>query len=463
MLAIFISALLVRLLSLWSLRESDVCRILIGDALHFDEAAWKIATGQMQSEVLKITLSPVYLAFLSSIYGVFQHSLLAPRVFQMVLGSASCVLLGVIGRRIWNEKAGFLAGLIGAFYGIFIFYDGQLLKPSLTQFLLLLAVYLLVLAVKTPSLFVWIAAGAIFSTASLLKNQLLVTAPFIAVWIWLTFNHGSRPRTLLYILVSGLSFGMSWFLWKGWESGAVPHREAAGVETGIHFYIGNNPAANGTYVRVLGIRNEPIGHSVDAKRIVEREKKRPVTPAEVNAYWLEKGVEYIAAHPLEWVLLEAKKLFLLFNAYEIPNDENYDYARGKSRLLSLPLFSFGLIAPLGFLGLFVKGKEEDQAGRRLLTLILISYSLALLLTLITGAYRLPIQPILILFASHTLLWMRDQAVSKAFRKMALAASALVFFLFLTNLETYLPREKYNEAFERRLERAKRESVNYPLI
>src|SRR5262249_46327494 len=85
---------------------------------------------------------------------------------------------------------------------------------------------------------------------------------------------------------------------------------------GIHFYIGATPGAAGGYVPVPGGREDGGGHIVDARAIGERERGRKPPPWAVSAYWLRRGLAFIAAEPHRYAILQVRKLARIFAADE---------------------------------------------------------------------------------------------------------------------------------------------------
>jgi 4-amino-4-deoxy-L-arabinose transferase-like glycosyltransferase len=59
---------------------------------------------------------------------------------QALFGATSSVLTAWIGARHFGARAGLVAGYIVAFYGMLIYFDGELLAASLTIVLQLAAV-----------------------------------------------------------------------------------------------------------------------------------------------------------------------------------------------------------------------------------------------------------------------------------------------------------------------------------
>ena len=84
-------------------------------------------------------LSPLYIYLLAATYALFGTGPATAFTLQAVLSAASCVLALWIGRRLFGEIAGLIAGLLLALYGFVIYQSMVLLPGTLVLFLNLLA------------------------------------------------------------------------------------------------------------------------------------------------------------------------------------------------------------------------------------------------------------------------------------------------------------------------------------
>ena len=88
--------------------------------------------------------APLYPYLLGIIYAVAGRDLLLVRLVQIVIGSASCALLGLAGGApVLATRAGIVAGLMLALYAPAIFFDGLLQKSVLDVFFVCLALWLI--------------------------------------------------------------------------------------------------------------------------------------------------------------------------------------------------------------------------------------------------------------------------------------------------------------------------------
>jgi tetratricopeptide (TPR) repeat protein len=172
---------------------------------------------------------------------------------------------------------------------------------------------------------------------------------------------------------------------------------------GPNFYIGNNPAADGTYNSVRSMIGEPQLEGLDAKRLAERALQRSLTPGEVSSYWFEQSLDYIKTQPLDWLRLLAKKWLLVWNAREIEDSDDFYIYQQWSWLLAVlgRLNHFGVLAPLAAVGLLLSFERTRRLW--LLYAMILALAASIAVFYVFGRYRFPLVPLLVLFAGAGLM------------------------------------------------------------
>src|SRR4051812_46514037 len=89
---VFGTALMLRLLYIWQIRDAPFFDLLMGDARSYDEWGQRIAAGDWIGHDV-FYQAPLYPYFLGVIYATLGRSLLLVRVCQAVIGAASCICL----------------------------------------------------------------------------------------------------------------------------------------------------------------------------------------------------------------------------------------------------------------------------------------------------------------------------------------------------------------------------------
>src|SRR5206468_808893 len=70
-----------------------------------------------------------------------------------------------------------------ALYGTAIYFDGQILSPSLILFLETLLVFLVLRACDAPTVRRWIAAGVVLGLAILARPEIAILGVGVVVWV----------------------------------------------------------------------------------------------------------------------------------------------------------------------------------------------------------------------------------------------------------------------------------------
>ena len=181
---IFLVALTVRIVFVSRLQSG----FYFWDSVRYDTAAMRLLEhGDLGPDYNR---SPLYPAYLAGLYWLFGHSIPAVRIVESLLGALVALFLVIIGERLFNQRAGILAGLIWSFYPLAVFMAGLVYPEALTTFLLALGILMLVSGGQRPRAAALLASGACLSFAVLLKPVVIATIVFVAVWLFL---FSSRP------------------------------------------------------------------------------------------------------------------------------------------------------------------------------------------------------------------------------------------------------------------------------
>jgi Flp pilus assembly protein TadD/4-amino-4-deoxy-L-arabinose transferase-like glycosyltransferase len=407
--------------------------VLILDAFRFQGRALEILDGRVLTG-RPFDMVPLYPFFLAAVYKMAGVSLAAVRVIQLLCGLCSGMLIYLIGRRVFSRTAGLTAFLLYALCGVFPYFELHLLATSLSVFMLLLFTYGVLAAMEKGKAAPWTAAGLAGGILVLLRpNFLPVMGCVLLFLLYLVMTGRRRPAPGIsagHLVLFGAPLGAclaASLLFNVLSSGEGVLLTA---HSGINFYIGNNPGADGTYVGVRGIGGSPVDQVSDAAALAEEALGRELSAAEVSSYWSGRALAFIKDRPLAAIKLYLRKFAIFWNAYEVPSIA--DFHQGMKHLPRLcgGAVRFGLISPFAFLGLLTLWKGRGRAAAFLYVLFL-SYLAVLMLFYVNGRYRLPIVPILILFAAAFLQWLYEAAKAKRWRIAVLfTAGAIVLFVLV---------------------------------
>ncbi|MFQ5849007.1 MAG: tetratricopeptide repeat protein [Candidatus Binatia bacterium] len=396
--AIFVFAFSVRLLYLFQIQAVPLFYHLAADGRQYDEWAQRIAAGDWlgQGVFYQAPLYPYFLGLLQSIVG---HDLWSIRVAQIILGAASCSLLYLVGRRFFSREAGIAAGLILSLYAPALFFDGLIQKAVLDLFLITLLLLLLGRAKGGAHWSHWAAIGAVLALLGLSRENALIWLFAPPLWIWLHFSAERPWRRLAWVTIFLLGFTLA-LLPVGLRNLKVGGEfKLTTSQLGTNFFIGNNPAADGTYLPLRGGHSDPQFERQDATELAEQALGRSLSPGEVSSYWLQRSWDYIRSQPIDWLWLMGRKWLILWNVREIEDaDDFYLYQRWSWLLRVLGWVShFGILAPLAAVGIVMTSRQWRQLWLLYLLIGTLAFSVALFY--VFGRYRFPLVPLLAIFAA----------------------------------------------------------------
>lgn len=438
---IFFLALILRLIYLFQIKDADpLFYHPIMDALyHHDWAVSIIQGGWLGKD--SFFRAPLYPYFLSFSYRLFGINLLIPRIVQLLIGSINCVLIARIGSLLFKKRVGIISGIIACIYPFFIFYDNELLIPTLLIFLVLLGCYLIFKQNFTSvSKLNWFFIGIIWGLAAITRPNVLLFLIILPFWLIKRLKKNAKTAILCGLL------GVAAMIIPVTVRNYVVSKEFVPIawQAGINFYIGNNPNSDGVTAVIPGTRKTWWGGFRDAKRFAEEALKRKLKNSEIDKYWFNQGFEFITREPLKAFGLFLKKAYLFFGGFEFSNNRDIYFFTQltylKFLIFTLPLlqFPFGIIFPLclaGIIMVFIQRESNWYSKKRrpdiLLCLILImSYSLSFIFFFVSARFRLVIIPFCIIFACFSVLFAIDKIRKRKIKHFVLPVLVFIFaFLF----------------------------------
>ncbi len=437
-LAIFGAAFLLRLLYLIDFSATPLASYLILDPKVYNDLAKEILGGNLLAGEIFFK-APLYPYFLAAIYAVFGTSLFAARFAQILLGSVSCVLVYLLAQRFYSNKIAVTAGFIAAAYGPLIMFDAEILIPSLIIFLDLLSIYLLFEYEDSGKLWQLALSALILGLSSLARPNILILLPGILFWL-IRYSKHARKRwkrdTLVYL--GGVVLMLVVLVGRNYA--ASDKFVLFGNYGGYNFLIGNNAQSDGRTAVLPGTSPEMKQGYEDAIAIANRLSGRVLSEGELGWFWFRLGLEFAAKSPGKWLWLEVKKLVYLTGGYEIPNNRHIYYFAENSPVLKFLLwdklisFPFGILLPFALVAVVAGRIKRDQF---LLTFFVVAYSITIIIFFVTGRFRLPLTPVLIIWGAAGFWYMVEKYKRADYQRFYRLLLWLFVFLIPFNGLTYL--------------------------
>ena len=337
-------------------------------------------------------MAPLYAYFLALLYAVSGGSIFFAGLMQAIVDTIAIYLLYRIGRTIKDENTGIIAAGLYAFYQTMVLYSVTILSDGLITFLNIFFIFSLYRALEKKNRLSWILCGIVFGLAALAKPTILAFIPFIIVGLLLwpekiLIDHQKTTKKSFQITMAILFAGLACTLI------ILP----ASLR---------NLAVSGKFVLICtnGPVNWQIGNSSDSTGLFYYPSGHLLHPASIDF----------------WKLL-IKKTLLFFNSYEWPQNLSIYIARELIPALKFAFVKFGLIVPLGVVGLFLAARKKKNFLFVSFTIVQIMW---VIMFFITERYRFPAVACLTVFTGFLITQVIDEIRTKKivlpFVKLAIA-------------------------------------------
>jgi len=408
-----VSAAILKLLFLASVADNPFVAAMTNDEAHHLETARAIlATGPLQADAFYF--APLYPYLLAVLFAVVGAAPLSALAVQAVLGGLHVGLVYLLGRRFTGRRStARIAAAAALLYGPYWMYETLLLKTTVAATLTAATVVVLLAAGDRCDDRRWAAGGLMLGVLALLRGNTLVVAAAVAAGLLLEHRRGrASPRAIALwgaALVCGILPATLHNLVAA--SDLVPTTAQGGVQ----FWIGNHAGASGTYVALRPARGLPAQERADAFSIAEAAEGQPLFPSEVSAWWLRRGLDWIASDPLGWLRLTAVKLRLLHAHSEIADVVDLGLYRRLSPQLGLAWLGFGPVVALAAAGAVLE-RRRLAGSRAMLTVLLVGSVASVALFFVFARYRLPFVSLYLVLAAAGL-----EGLTSAIRRRSLGS------------------------------------------
>lgn len=318
-------------------------------------------------------------AFLALLYAVSGRSFAFAKIAHILLLTAAAVLTFLTGRALFGNAIGFGAGMLLAVDPGQAYLSATFLSEPLFIFLMTLGIYLLVRERANAHPAWLVGAGLCFGLAGLTRNQGWLFVLFLAGGAVFTAGRLMPIRSALLLLIVTAVVIAPW-TWRNYT--VTGEFVPVSVEGGLTLWASNNPEFEWRQPMPMtsALYERPAG----------------LAGTEVDHYYRQKALDWIAANPGTFVLNGIRKVIVLYH---------FDPMSARPEMADLfrwvGLIPYGIMLPFILLGLALNRRD------RRLWLI---YAYILFTTLLAVVFwgdsriRAPIQPYLYLFGALSAAW-----------------------------------------------------------
>jgi 4-amino-4-deoxy-L-arabinose transferase-like glycosyltransferase len=427
-------------LAIWSLPEAY---LLNADSADYHRYALCVA-GLAEGELPAV----FWFSPLTIFWGALWHTLFGPSVWaviiaQVMLGTATTLIVAAIGRAVYDASAGLVAGLFAAVLKPFLVYDVAILSTSLTVFLSALVVWSCLWAVRRVSPGRCAALGLVLGLWIACRPNMAVFVPVALLLVWSagrSFPLRIRAASVFAVVAVAALVIAPITIANAVRGGVfVPVTSAAG----INLFIGNNQGAQGHPTPVFGERTADQAQELFSRR-AEAATGRRLDVAELSSFWAHMAWREVADDPGRFLALLGKKAVYAVNDFEIPDSWNIPFLEREVPFLALPFPGFGVVFPLGAIGLLVIWRRRVPGARAVHGVAAASIA-TLLLFFALDRHRAPFTVALTVGAGAAAAWvagivsaLRLKERWKARRALVAKLLAAVAATAVLSIAAYLP-------------------------
>jgi tetratricopeptide (TPR) repeat protein len=345
---------------------------------------------------------PFYAYFLAGWYALAGPSIPLIQWVQFVLGALSCWMAARLAARMLGRNVGTWVGIASALYAPYVFFELQLLTPSLSIFLNLAALLILIPTSGPPSYRRLFAGGLLVGLSAGVRPDVLLPAGMILLFL-LWRKRADSPLTI-FKRIACLFAGVVVVILPITARNAMLTGQWIPVSSnaGINFYTGNSSQADGISAVPVGLRWERLVSQVP-QPILEK-------PASASRWWVSKTVDDIAAAPQPALFRLGTKALAFLNRRELRNNICFHWVQDQAWPFRMPFLQFGMLLPLAVLGMIGLWQDPSQRSTwMLLALWIAGFWCITTLFFASDRYRIPAMPILMIPAAWALLRLSSAA------------------------------------------------------
>jgi hypothetical protein len=443
---LFAGVLFIHLLAIARLSMSPFLLPSRGDMHFYNDWAQRILRGQLTDHLAFYGL-PLYPYLLAILYRVFTYNPFVPAFLQACLDAGTAVVIYVLARDIfqrsdhnvitalvrkqWDlagpnqaKRLGVIAACAWAFFIPAQTYTVILMPTAWFVFAFWLVVWRIAKNKNAPAAKECLLLGLLIGITAMGIATILVLLPLILAALLIKPKIGKHKRWQVFGLGAALCFaGVAAGASPCWIHNYFIARDPVvlSAHSGINFWIGNNPIANGYPRFPPGLRAGQAAMLEDSIAVAETAAGHPLKRSEVSDYWSTKARSYISNNFGAWLKLIALKLRNFWNAFQY--DDLSIITNLREQRIILPGLSFGIVAALGIPGIFLAWRFAPQS--RWIAAAILLHMFSLLAVFVTERYRLAVVPGLLLFAVFGLSILWESCVAGNYRRLVVYITLLV--------------------------------------
>jgi 4-amino-4-deoxy-L-arabinose transferase-like glycosyltransferase len=368
-------------------------RVIAGEGFSFGEDWWP-ATRAGEPTAHWSFLYTLYLVLIYSLFG--PHPLVARLIQAVIVGVLQPWLAYRLGKTLFTPKVGLWAAFLTAVYAYFIYYGGTLMTEPF-YITAILGVLSLAIQLAQPGSNKWktsLLLGLALGATVLMRQLFLLFVPFLLLWVFWSSWRSKGGVRLLHYAIPVLVVAAMIAPFTIYNTARFGHFVLLNTNSGYAFFWGNHPYYGSKFIPILSEEEYLALLPVDQLYLDE---------AALDSELLRRGIQFILDDPGRYALLSLSRIPAYFEF--LPKPES-GLISNLSRMLS-----FGILWPFMLVGLGMAWKNRSHrfwdalaSPKFLLVLFALVYTVIHVLTWTLVRYRLPVDAVLLVFASVVFDW-----------------------------------------------------------
>jgi 4-amino-4-deoxy-L-arabinose transferase-like glycosyltransferase len=370
-------------------------------------------------------LYPLFMALIFSMFG--QKDFIVSGL-QILLDSFSCVLLYLIGRKVFSKRVATLAAFLAVAYPGFIYYSRFLSQETTITFLLLLLVYLIISIRGEPTWKNHLLTGFCLGVITFYRPSYQVLfIPFLPFFAYYLRKSNQRNWRVLFVSFTAgfmiIILGWITFSYKvnkqfviykssAWAFYATLRND--GWVTDDYFPIVDENLR--TQLLAMGYPSPPKGTLLDFDHSLSA------------SVYLKLGLNWIRDHPFESITQMLKRIYRVWFYIE-----TYP-AKWHSKSTGIPLVFHRLLIILSLLGVSLSLSKWRSLW---IIYLLICYANLHIFVVGIPRYSIPSMPLMLLLASNAVIYFIEK-FKRVFLPLHLKGIFCVGGFIISSLVFYFP-------------------------
>ncbi len=402
LLAVLVQGSLVRLLYfIQSLENPFYFKPLLDEHFYIDQGRY-IAQVNALGNAFTFHLDPLFSYLLALLFSISDETGFV-RIMMVLCDVLNIGLIYLLGRQLWSNRIGLIAGLLYAYLGVAIFYSSLILKPVLTVTFMLVALLLYLRALRSDRRGPLLMVGAWVGLTALLRGNFFLLLPLLLGHLFMMraqrrINPWRAAQWLVigYVAVLSVAMVRNVVMFDQWH--------ALASNGGYVLYSSNNPENRMENHLAPAFIQEvtPLGLDRGYREEAERREGRPFNSHEASAYWMKQAILYRMEHISSLPRAIMLRLTQLISNHEIPSNYSYNSRLVDATLLSAPFIGFAFVMGFGLPGLWMAGRRDKSAWVLALPVGVIVITGLVFYT--AARIRMPMTVCLLLGAAYSLDW-----------------------------------------------------------